>query len=95
MNNKILLTGGAGFIGHHVIDHFLKTTDCEIVVLDRLDYSGNLNRIHDILETQPHNKNRIKVVFHDLKAEINPLICNFIGKCDTILHHRLKSYHLQ
>jgi dTDP-glucose 4,6-dehydratase len=38
------------------------------------------------LETQPHNKKRIKIVFHDLKAEINPLISNFIGKCDTILH---------
>lgn len=33
-----------------------------------------------------HNKNRVNVVFHDLKAEINPLISNFIGKCDTILH---------
>jgi len=83
---KVLITGGAGFIGHHVIDYFLRTTDCEIVVLDRLDYSGNLNRIDDVLKTQPHNKNRVKVVFHDLKAEINPLVANFIGKCDTILH---------
>lgn len=83
---RILLTGGAGFIGHHVIEHFLEHTDCEIVVLDRLDYSGNLNRIHDVLEKQPHNKNRISIVFHDLKAEINPLVSNFIGKCDTILH---------
>ena len=86
MSKKLLLTGGAGFIGHHVIDYFLKTTDYEIVVLDRLDYSGNLNRIHDVLETQPHNKNRVKIVYHDLKAEINPLVSNFIGRCDTIMH---------
>jgi dTDP-glucose 4,6-dehydratase len=83
---RVLITGGAGFIGHHVVDHFLQKTDCEIVVLDRLDFSGNLNRLDEVLETQPHNKKRIKVVFHDLKAEINSLVSTFIGKCDTILH---------
>jgi len=83
---KVLITGGAGFIGHHVIEHFLYNTDCEIVVVDRLDFSGNLNRLNEIIEKQPHNKNRLKFVFHDLKAEINPLVSNFIGKCDTILH---------
>lgn len=83
---KVLITGGAGFIGHHVTDYFLKNTDCEIVILDRLDFSGNLNRLTEILDTQPHNKNRVKFIFHDLKAEINPLVSNFIGNCDTILH---------
>jgi dTDP-glucose 4,6-dehydratase len=83
---RVLVTGGAGFIGHHMIDFLLQNTDCEIVTLDRLDYSGNLNRIDDVLKNQPQHKNRIKVVFHDLKAELNPLTCNFVGKCDTIIH---------
>ena len=39
---KILITGGAGFIAHHLIYHILKTTNWEIISLDRLDYSGNL-----------------------------------------------------
>jgi dTDP-D-glucose 4,6-dehydratase len=42
---KVLITGGAGFIAHHVIDYILKNTNWNIVTLDRLDISGNLNRI--------------------------------------------------
>ena len=49
MKKRILLTGGAGFIAHHTIRHLLQNTDWEIVSLDRLDYSGNLNRISDML----------------------------------------------
>jgi dTDP-glucose 4,6-dehydratase len=83
---RVLLTGAAGFIGHHVLEHLLRTTDCEVVCLDRLDYSGNLNRIEDIMTHQPHNKSRVKIVHHDLRADINPLVSSFVGKCDTILH---------
>ena len=46
---KILITGGAGFIAHHIIAHIIKNTDWEIVTIDRLDISGNLNRLHEIL----------------------------------------------
>ena len=48
---KVLITGGAGFIAHHLIYHILKTTNWEIVSLDRLDYSGNLNRLHNVLSS--------------------------------------------
>ena len=40
-----LITGGAGFIAHHLIARILTQTDWNIVTLDRLDYSGNLNRL--------------------------------------------------
>ena len=46
---RVLITGGAGFIAHHLIGQILKTTDWEVITLDRLDYSGNLNRLHDIM----------------------------------------------
>lgn len=81
---KILITGGAGFIGHHVIDYVLKNTDWNIVALDRLDFSGNLNRLVEVV--QEKDKKRVKTVFHDLKAEINPLVANFLDKPDIILH---------
>lgn len=82
---RILVTGGAGFIAHHLIDELLYKTDAEIISLDRLDYSGNLNRLHNVLESNPHKK-RVKIVYHDLKAEINPHVASHLGKIDVILH---------
>jgi len=79
---KVLITGGAGFIAHHVIKHLLKNTDWHIVTLDRLDFSGNLNRLAEVVP----NDGRVKTVFHDLKAELNPQIVKAIGDVDIILH---------
>ena len=84
---KVLITGGAGFIAHHLIGQILKNTDWEIISLDRLDYSGNLNRLHDLmLSFNPNIRKRVRIVHHDLKAELNPLVRSEIGKVDSILH---------
>ena len=85
---KVLITGGAGFIAHHMIGKILKETDWEVVTLDRLDYSGNLNRLDDLLTTSctAKDRQRVKVVFHDLKADLNPLVCSQIGQVDFIFH---------
>jgi len=87
MNKKVLVTGGAGFIAHHVIDTILERTDWDIVTIDRLDFSGNLNRLHELLETKDAaTRKRVRFVFHDLKAEINPLTFNNIGDVHYVLH---------
>jgi dTDP-glucose 4,6-dehydratase len=84
---KALITGGAGFIAHHLIGYLLKNTDWEIVTLDRLDYSGNLNRLHDLmLSFDLEVRKRVEIVHHDLKAELNPLVRSEIGEVDYILH---------
>lgn len=87
MSKTVLITGGAGFIGHHIVNLFLDKTDWNLVVLDRLDYSGNLNRLDEVVGSKSKStQKRVNIIFHDLKAEINPLISNFIGKPDIILH---------
>jgi dTDP-glucose 4,6-dehydratase len=82
---NVLLTGGAGFIGHHVAEYLLRTTDARITFLDRLDCSGNLNRITQMRDWQKH-KRRCRFVFHDLRAAINDQLATQLGEHDVILH---------
>jgi len=87
MSKRILITGGAGFIAHHLIDKILSTTDWEIITLDRLDFSGNLNRLQEVVSAYPlDEQKRVKVIHHDLKAELNPEIIATIGHVDLISH---------
>jgi dTDP-glucose 4,6-dehydratase len=93
MTKRVLITGGAGFIGHHIIDLFLKKTDWEIISLDRLDYSGNLNRLDNVVRQYPPEvRKRVKIVWHDLKAEIAEINRNLIGDVDIILHLAASSH---
>ena len=93
MVEKVLITGGAGFIGHMFIKEILDNTDYEIISIDRLDYSGNLNRISDMMKTYDEkNQKRLKVIHHDLKAEINNLVASQIGEIKHFFHIAASSH---
>ena len=93
MVKRVLITGGAGFIGHHIIDLFLQKTDWEIISLDRLDYSGNLNRLDNVGRQYPAEvRKRVKIVWHDLKAEIAEINRNLIGDVNIVLHLAASSH---
>lgn len=93
MTKKVLVTGGAGFVGHHCVEHFFKNTDWEIVILDRLDTSGNLNRLTSIDSWEKY-KHRVKFVWHDLKAPINDGVKNAIGRGINYVFHLAAGSHV-
>jgi dTDP-glucose 4,6-dehydratase len=45
---KLLVTGGAGFIGSNYVRYVLRETDHEVVVYDALTYAGNLSTLRDV-----------------------------------------------
>lgn len=62
---RILITGGAGFIGSHLVRRMVVNyPDYEIINLDLLTYAGNLENLSDV-ETQPN--------YYFVKADINEL----------------------
>lgn len=78
---RILITGGAGFIGSHVVKRFM-AAGCQITLIDRLDSSSNMSRLAEIGCPHP----RVRFVFHDLKAPINEYVAKDIGHQDAVLH---------
>lgn len=85
---KILITGGAGFIGSHVVREFLgQFPDAQIFNLDKLTYAGNLENLKDV-ENHP-NYRFIKGDITD-EAFINNLFDEL--KFDSVVHLAAESH---
>jgi len=81
---RILITGGCGFIGHHFVEHFLKNTDWEMVVLDKLTYASNgFDKLRDI---DAFDNKRVMVLTADITNPISPGVMEEIGNVDYIFH---------
>jgi dTDP-glucose 4,6-dehydratase len=85
---KILITGGAGFIGSHVVRRFVKNyPDTQIVNLDALTYAGNLENIADV-----ENESNYTFVKGDITDDtfINALFAEH--QFDGVLHLAAESH---
>lgn len=88
MKRNILITGGAGFIGSHVVRLFVnKYPDYHIVNLDKLTYAGNLANLVDI-ENKP-NYTFVKADIADLD-KMRRIIIEY--KIDGIIHLAAESH---
>ena len=74
---NIVITGGAGFIGSHVVKHFVESYPTyNIVVLDKLTYAGNLDNLREV-----ENCDNYTFVQGD--------ICDFEGVCALLKKHHI------
>src|ERR1043165_1580532 len=48
MSKRILVTGGAGFIGSAVVRHIIRETTHQVLVVDKLTYAGNLDSLSPV-----------------------------------------------
>lgn len=80
----ILITGGCGFIGHHLVDLILKSTDWKVSILDGLTYaSRGLDRLEDI---RAFEHNRVCVFPVNLAHPVHADIISDLGTVDYAIH---------
>jgi len=81
---RMLITGGAGFIGCNFVRHMLKErSDTEIVVLDKLTYAGRLENLEDV-------KSRIKFVKGDICDK--EAVKKTMEGCDSVVNFAAESH---
>jgi dTDP-glucose 4,6-dehydratase len=82
---KLLVTGGAGFIGSNFVHHVLATTDHQVTVLDKLTYAGN----RASLEGLPAD--RFELVVGDITDA--PLVDSLVEAHDSVVHYAAESHN--
>lgn len=84
---KILVTGGAGFIGSAVIRHLIQETDHHVVNLDKLTYAGNLESLSSVEESARYDFEQADICDYakltDLFEKHNP---------DAVMHLAAESH---
>ena len=76
--NKIIVTGGLGFIGSHFVNYILKNTNDEVIIVDNETYASNRNNIHG----------DVKIIKKDI-CDITP---EDLGEYDYIVHFAAESH---
>jgi dTDP-glucose 4,6-dehydratase len=82
---KILVTGGAGFIGSNFVHHLILNTDHSVTVIDKLSYAGNLASLDGL------PPERFRFVRGDITDA--PLVDGLFAEHDAVVHYAAESHN--
>lgn len=92
MPERVLLTGGAGFVGSHVVRHFLTETDVELILPITLRHRGNGDRLRVAVEGNPEWWDRLHISYHDLRGPFSLTEIERFGQVDAIINLASESH---
>jgi dTDP-glucose 4,6-dehydratase len=82
---KILVTGGAGFIGSNFVHHVVEHTDHHVTVLDKLTYAGNRESLAGLPE------DRVELVVGNITDAA--LVDGLFKEADAVVHYAAESHN--
>lgn len=83
--SRLLVTGGAGFIGSNFVHHVVENTDHHVTVLDALTYAGNRASLAGLPE------DRVTFVHGDIADA--PLVDELFANTDAVVHYAAESHN--
>ncbi len=82
---KLLVTGGAGFIGANFVRHVVEHTDDRVVVLDKMTYAASPEALADLPE------DRVRTVVGDVADQA--LVEDLVPQVDVVVHFAAESHN--
>ncbi len=89
MTKTILITGAAGFVGHHMVEHFLKNTNYQVIGMDGLTYAGTWDRLRSV--TIPINEFNTMYSSAFNHPRFEPMTYNFVQPAEPNLVRELSN----
>src|SRR5690554_8041102 len=84
---RLLVTGGAGFIGSAVIRHIIKNTSDEVINLDKLTYAGNLESLAEVNDSNRYSFEQVDICN---RTEVDRVLAEH--QPDAIMHLAAESH---
>ena len=84
---KLLITGGAGFIGSAVIRHIIQNTEDEVVNVDQPTYAGNLESLTEVSDSERYSFEQVDICN---RAELDRVLAQH--EPDAIMHLAAESH---